>query len=85
MLKFEDKCIWLKRIQSFDAKWAKLVLQGKGEMWVGIRAGAKANRKVVKTRRRNKARYVEHLFWAILDLPLPLWWLWNPARPTWVE
>jgi len=50
-----------------------------------IRAGAKAIRKGVMTRRRNKARYVEHLLRATLDLPHPHWWLWNPARPTWVE
>jgi len=37
-------------------------------MWMRIRAGAKAIRKGVMTR-RNKARYVEHLLRAILDLP----------------
>lgn len=63
----ENICIWLKPLQYFDAKWAELVSQGKGENMDGNKSRSKGKQKRCKPK-RNKARYVEHVLQEILDL-----------------
>jgi hypothetical protein len=77
--------IWLKSIQSFHAKWAKLVLQGKGTNVDGNKSRSKGQRQIEKAYRQGgrteQARYMHSTtltgsrwYWF---LDLPHWWLWN--------
>jgi len=77
--------IWLKSIQSFHAKWAKLVLQGKGTNVDGNKRKSKGQRQIEKAYRQGggteQARYMHSTsftgsrwYWF---LDLPHWWLWN--------
>jgi len=83
--------IWLKSIQSFHAKWAKLVLQGKGTNVDGNKRKSKGQRQIEKAYSIDKEEQskqgicIQHLLRAAGGIGFWIYLIGGYGTSTWVE